>query len=59
MLFFTEERQLINAGEMTEIENSACLVWLSGLSTSLQTERLLVQFPVKAHAWAAGPGGGM
>ena len=31
------------------------LVWLSGLSASLQTERLLVQFPVRAHAWVAGP----
>ena len=29
------------------------LVWLNGLSTRLQTERLLVQFPVKAHAWVA------
>ena len=28
--------------------------WLSGLTTGLQTERLLVQFPVKAHAWIAG-----
>ena len=26
------------------------LVWLSGLSTSLQTERPLVQCPVRAHA---------
>ena len=27
------------------------LVWLSGLSTSLWTKRLLVQFPTRAHAW--------
>ena len=27
------------------------LVWLSGLSASLQTEMLAVQFPVRAHAW--------
>ena len=27
------------------------LVWLSGLSVGLQTKGLLVQFPVKAHAW--------
>ena len=30
------------------------LVWLSGLSTGLQTERLLVQFPVRAPAWVVG-----
>ena len=30
------------------------LVWLSGLSTSLCTERLLVGFPVTAHTWVAG-----
>ena len=36
------------------------LVWLSGLSTSLWTEGLLVWFPVRAHAWVAGqvPSGG-
>ena len=38
----------------------ALLVWLSGLSTGLQTKRSLVQFPVRAHAWVAGkvPSGG-
>ena len=30
------------------------LVWLSGLSASLQTEGLPVQFQVRAHAWVAG-----
>ena len=30
------------------------LVWLSGLSASLWTERSLVRFPVRAHAWVAG-----
>ena len=30
------------------------LVWLNGLSTSLGTERLLVQFLIRAHAWAVG-----
>ena len=30
------------------------LVWLSGLSTSLQTKGLLVRFPVRPHAWVAG-----
>ena len=33
---------------------SPWLVWLSGLSASLQTKGLLVQFPVRAHAWIAG-----
>ena len=27
------------------------LAWLSGLSDSLWTERLLVRIPVRAHAW--------
>ena len=30
------------------------LVWLSGLSTGLKTERSLVQFLVRAHAWVVG-----
>ena len=30
------------------------LGWLSGLSARLQTKKLLVQFPVLAHAWLAG-----
>ena len=30
------------------------LVWLSGLSDSLQTKESLVRFPVRAHAWVAG-----
>ena len=36
------------------------LVWLSGLSTSLQTKGSLVRFPVRAHAWVVGqvPGKG-
>ena len=36
------------------------LVWLSGLSAGLQTKELLVQFPVRAHAWVGGqvPTGG-
>ena len=33
--------------------HNAWLVWLSGLS-DLQTERSLVQLPVRAHAWVAG-----
>ena len=30
------------------------LVWLSELSTGLQTKRSLIQFPVSAHAWVMG-----
>ena len=30
------------------------LVWLSGLSAGLRTKRLLVRFPVRAHAWVVG-----
>ena len=30
------------------------LVWLTGLSTGLQTKGSLVQFPFKAHAWVVG-----
>ena len=30
------------------------LVWLRGLSASLQTKGLPVQFPVRAHAWVVG-----
>ena len=30
------------------------LVWLSGLSAGLRTERSRVQFPVRAHAWVVG-----
>ena len=29
-------------------------VWLSGLNTVLQTERLQVWFPVRAHSWVVG-----
>ena len=37
------------------------LVWLSGLSASLQTKGSPVRFPIKAHAWVSGqfPVGGM
>ena len=34
--------------------NRPWLVWLSGLSTSLRTKGLQVQFPVRAHAWVVG-----
>ena len=32
----------------------AWLLWLSGLSAGLWTKRLLVWFPVRAHAWVVG-----
>ena len=32
------------------------LVWLSGLSTGLQTKGWPVLFPVRAHAWVPGKG---
>ena len=36
------------------MDNLPWLVWLSGLSAGLQTKRLLVWFPVRAHAWVDG-----
>ena len=30
------------------------LVWLSGLSVDLRTERLLVRFPFRVHTWVVG-----
>ena len=30
------------------------MVWLTRLTTNLQTERSPVQFPVRAHAWIVG-----
>ena len=30
------------------------LVWLSGLSAGPRTKGLLIQFPVRTHAWVAG-----
>ena len=35
----------------TKITFEPWLVWLSGLSTSLQTKGLSVGFPIRAHAW--------
>ena len=34
------------------------LVLLSGLSASLRTKGSLLQFPVRVHAWVAGPNRG-
>ena len=39
---------------LDESIGKAWLAWLSGLSVGLRTKGLLVQFPVGAHAWAAG-----
>ena len=39
---------------VSRMETDPWLVWLSGLSASLQTKGLLVQFPVRPHAWVAG-----
>ena len=36
------------------MQQSPWLVCLSGLSTGLQTEGLLVRYLVRAHAWVAG-----
>ena len=43
----------MNIGSLKEAELH-WLVWLSGLSVRLQTERLLVRFLVRAHAWVVG-----
>ena len=40
--------------ERIKSTNWPWLVWLSGLSAGLRTKGLLVQFPVRAHAWVAG-----
>ena len=40
--------------EYTKEKKGPWLVWLSGLSSSLQTKGSPVQFPVRAHAWVAG-----
>ena len=37
-----------------ERKRNLWLVWLSGLNTDLRGKRLLVQFPVRTHAWIAG-----
>ena len=46
--------------KVTHKKEKLWLVWLSGLSGSLQTKGLLVRFPVRAHDWVAGqvPRGG-
>ena len=35
-------------------QDEPLLVWLSGLSASLQTKEAPVWLPVRAHAWVAG-----
>ena len=58
------QRQVVDVNEMGKgvkgknlrhkMKSLAWLVWLSGLSAGLQTRELLVQFPVRAHAWVVG-----
>ena len=40
--------------DSTVKKNEPWLVWLSGLSTGLQTKGSLVQFWVRTHAWVVG-----
>ena len=40
--------------EIAEKEKLPWTVWLSGLSTSLQTKGSPTRFPVRAHAWVVG-----
>ena len=67
MMEIEEERNLSikrNERTLTELSDSIrknniriiglWFVWLSGLSSGLQTKRLPVQFKVRAHAWVAG-----
>ena len=42
-----------NLKSLCKIRSYIWLVWLSGLSASLLTKGLLVQFPVRVHAWVA------
>ena len=46
----------INLTSVVHRENNIepWLVWLGGLSASLQTKGSLVRFPIRAHAWIAG-----
>ena len=39
---------------LSKITLQAWLVWLSGLSAGLRTERSPVRFPVRARAWVVG-----
>ena len=59
---FTEEDTQMENKHM-KICSAPWLVWLSGLSTGLQTKGSQVGFPVRAHAWVVGqvrsPVGGM
>ena len=41
-------------GSVLKIKAEPWLVWLTGLSAGLQTERSMVRFPVRAHAWVVG-----
>ena len=39
---------------LKKVGSEPWLMWLRGLSARLQVERLLVGFPVRAHAWDVG-----
>ena len=39
--------------KVTKRQNWPWLLWFSGLGAGLQSKASLVQFPVRAHAWAA------
>ena len=45
---------LVTQQHLETIGATPWLVWLSGLSTCLQTKSSQVHFPVRAHAWVAG-----
>ena len=47
-------RGRVGSSGSSKKEKEPWLVWLSGLSASLQTKGLQVLFPVPAHAWVAG-----
>ena len=60
LFFYTPKKQInfvkkkkISLGEDL-FKKLVWLVWFSGLSTSLQTKRSPVQFPVRTQAWVAG-----
>ena len=54
------QREEERKGGLASLLNWKCLhvlpwlLWLSGWSAGLQTERLLVRFLVRAHAWVGG-----
>ena len=47
----SQENEHANKKKNERKNNQPWLVWLSGLNVCLLTERSLVRFPVRAHAW--------